>query len=336
MKRIILFTLLALFVLGAAKLPAAISAYAFGDYYFVLKNHKTELEDQNGFWLRRVYVTYEGDISDKLKARARLELNSPGTFTTSAANITPYLKDAYIAYQYAPLHKVTVGIQDSLAYGNIEKFYGYRHLEKTMFDLYKNRSSRDFAIDFSGAFDAAKKFNYSVQYGNYSGNKNETDKYKQVGARFFVNVTPKLLVEVNGDVSTVSGVKTSTLVQGFVGYKEDWGRLGVNYGQEMVKEDGKDDANMAVLSAFAVAKLGKKLEAVARYDMSMDPQLHGQGDYLLIEKGYKTNLAILGLAWNIHPKFQIMPNIKMVSYKENNGVKPASDTYFNLTWYYQF
>jgi hypothetical protein len=336
MKRIVLFVLLALFVFSVAKLPAAISAYAFGDYYLVLKNHKEAVDGQHGLWLRRVYITYESDISDKLKARARLELNSPGNFSTSAANITPYLKDAYISFQYAPLHKVTAGIQDSLAFSNIEKFYGYRHLEKTMFDLYKVRSSRDFAIDFSGAFDKDKKFNYSVQFGNYSGNKNETDKYKQVGARFFINVTPKLLVEVNGDVSAVSGVKTSYLVQGFVGYKDDWGRLGVNYGQEMVREDGKDDVDFGVFSAFAVAKLGKKLEAVARYDMSVDPQLYGQGDFLPIEKGYKSNLAILGLAWNLHPKFQIMPNIKMVSYKESNGMKPGSDTYFNITWYYQF
>ncbi len=335
MKRIIWFTLLALFALSAVKLPAAISAYAFGDYYLVLKNHNEAVEDQHGLWLRRVYITYESSISDKLKARARLELNSPGDFTTSST-IVPYLKDAYISFQYAPLHKVTAGIQDSLAFSNIEKFYGYRHLEKTMFDLYKVRSSRDFAIDFSGAFDAGKKFNYSLQYGNYSGNKGENNPYKQVGARLFVNVTPKLLVEVNGDASTVSGVKTSYLIQGFVGYNDDWGRVGVNYGQEMVKEDGKDDTDFGVFSAFAVAKLGKKLEAVARYDMSVDPQRYGQGDFLPIVKGYKSNLAILGLAWNLHPKFQIMPNIKMVSYKENNGIKPASDTYFNITWYYQF
>jgi hypothetical protein len=328
--------LLALLIWGARELPAAISAYAFGDYYFVLKQHDATLEDQNGFWLRRIYITYESDISDKLKARARLELNSPGNFTTSAANLTPYLKDAYISYQFAPLHKLTIGIQDSLAFGNIEKFYGYRQLEKTMFDLYKVRSSRDFAIDLSGALDAAKKFNYSVQFGNYSGNKNETDKYKQVGARFFVNVTPELMIEVNGDISTLSSVKKSYLYQLFAGYKGDWGRVGLNLGRETVKEEGKDDANFGVFSAFAVAKLSKKFEAVARYDMSIDPQLYGQSDYLVIEKGYKTNLAILGLAWNIHPKFQIMPNLKMVSYKENNGVKPGSDTYFNVTFYYQF
>jgi hypothetical protein len=336
MKRPILFTILALFVLSSVKLPAAISAYAFGDYYFVLKQHNETLKDQNGFWLRRVYITYESDISDKLKARARLELSSPGSFSTSAATLVPVLKDAYISYQFAPLHKLTLGIQDSLSFSNIEKFYGYRHLEKTPFDLYKVRSSRDFALCLSGTFDTAKKFNYAVQYGNYSGNKSETDKYKQVGARLFVNVTPQLMLEVNGDYSTISASKKSTLFQLFAGYKGDWGRVGAGYGRESVQEDGKDDANYGVFSAFAVATLSKKLEAVARYDMSADPQLHGQGDYLIIEKGTKTNLFILGLAWNIHPKFQIMPNVKMVSYKEVGGIKPGSDTYFNVTFYYQF
>ena len=334
-KKIIL-TLVLLMGLQCIQLPAAISAYAFGEYYIVLKQHNETLKDQNGLWLRRVYITYESDISDKLKARARLELNSPGNFSTSAATLIPVLKDAYVSYQFTPLHKLTLGIQESLSFSNIEKFFGYRHLEKTPFDLYKVRSSRDFALCLSGALDTTKKFNYSVQYGNYSGNKSETDKFKQIGARFFVNVTPELMIEVNGDISTISAVKKSYLYQLFAGYKGDWGRVGAGYGSEIVKENGKDVTNFGLFSVFAVAKLGKKLEAVARYDMSADPQLHGQGDYLVIEKGTKTDLFILGLAWNIHSKFQIMPNLKLVSYKENMGVKPGSDTYFNVTFYYQF
>ena len=180
MKRSILLPLLGLLLLGATQLPAGISAYAFGDYYFVLNQHNADLEDQNGLWLRRVYITYYFYISDKLKARARLELSSAGNFSTSASTLVPVLKDAYIAYQFAPLHKLTLGIQDSLSFSNIEKFYGYRHLEKTPFDLYKVRSSRDFALCLSGSFDTAKKDD-SVQYGNFSGNKSETDQYKQVG-----------------------------------------------------------------------------------------------------------------------------------------------------------
>ncbi|HEX7502822.1 MAG TPA: hypothetical protein VF451_05340, partial [Acidobacteriota bacterium] len=64
---------------------------------------------------------------------------------------------------------------------------------------------------------------------------------------------------------------------------------------------------------------------------------YGQGDFLVIEKGFKTNLVILGLGWNIHPKLQIMPNIKLLSYKANSaGFKPAANQQFNLTFYYQF
>jgi len=46
---------------------------------------------------------------------------------------------------------------------------------------------------------------------------------------------------------------------------------------------------------------------------------------------------IAGLGWNIHPKFQVMPNLKMVTYKEDaSGVKPNGFTQFNMTFFYQF
>jgi len=46
---------------------------------------------------------------------------------------------------------------------------------------------------------------------------------------------------------------------------------------------------------------------------------------------------IAGLGWNIHPKFQVMPNLKMVTYKEDaSGVKPNGFTQFNITFFYQF
>jgi len=336
MKRSILFILLVLFVLSAVQLPAAISAYAFGDYYFVLKNHTAALEDLNGFWLRRIYLTYDADISDKLKARARLEMHSDAKFGASQLSITPFIKDAYISYQFAPLHKLQLGIQESLTWANIEKFYGYRHLEKTAFDLYKVRSSRDFGLSLGGSLDQAKKFNYTVLFGNYSSYRQETDKYKQIAMRLTVNPTPNLMFEASGDFATISATKKSSLFQGFAGYTDDWGRVGLNFGQETVSEDNKDDVDFGVFSGFAVVKLGKKFEFLARHDMTTKPQPYGQSDFIVIEKGYKTNLTILGLGWNIHPKFQIMPNVKMVSYKENKGVKPGSDTYFNVTFYYQF
>lgn len=343
MKHVILTVLIGLLLLPAV-LNAAVSAYAFGDYYMVLDHHAVDAktgakpyEDQNGFWLRRIYLTYDSDLSDKLKARARLEMGSDGKFGSSALNLTPFVKDAYISYQFLPLHSVTLGIQESLTWANIEKFYGYRHLEKTAFDLYKVRSSRDFGVALKGSFDAKKVFNYAVMFGNNSSYRQETDKYKEIAARLTLNPNAHLMVEGGIDFVKISAVRKSSLWQLFAGYQGDWGRVGANYGRETISETGKADVHFGVFSAFAVGKFSKKIEGIVRYDAALDPQPNGQGDYLIIDKGFKTGFFTAGLGWNLHPKFQILPNIKIVNYKENSaGVKPDRDTYFNVTFYYQF
>jgi hypothetical protein len=342
LKKIIL-TLVLLMGLLAIQLPAAISAYAFGDYYFVLKHHAVDsvsnqklYEDQNGFWLRRIYLTYDADISDKLKARARLEMNSDGKFSTTAASINSFVKDAYVSYQFLPLHSLTLGIQEHLSFANVEKFYGYRHVEKTSLDLYKVRDSRDFGLSAKGYFDTAKKFSYAVMFGNNSSYRQETNKQKALSARLTFAPNANWMFEVYGDMVQVDAVKKDTLLSAFAGYQGDWGRLGVNYITKTLKETGKSDAEYSLIQAFAVAKMGKKFEVLVRYDQTFDAQPSGQDSYVIIEKGYKTSLFLAGLGWNIHPKFQIMPNLKMVSYKENNGKKPGTDTYFNVTFYYQF
>lgn len=338
MKKVFVF-LVGAILLAIAVMPvnAGVSAYAFGDYYYMFKSNNASQEKLTGFWLRRLYITYDADISDKIKARARLEMNSDGKLGSSELTLTPYVKDAYVSYQFLPMHVLSIGIQESLTFNNIEKFWGYRHLEKTMFDLYKNRSSREFGVSLKGSFDAEKKFNYTVLFGNFSGNKEEIDKYKTIAASFVINAIPNVMLEVNGDYAKRSATKKSVLLQAFAGYQGDWGRIGLNYGQETIKETGKADVNFGVFSAFAVAKFNKFVEAVARYEVTADPQINGNNTFLLIEKGYKTNLFIVGLGWNIHPKFQVMPNLKLVSYKENaNGVKPNDFSQFNITFYYQF
>lgn len=337
-KRVMMFVLLTV-LLAIVSLPvkAAFSAYAFGDYYFILNSPADTQEDQHGFWLRRVYMTYDADISDKIKARARLEMNGDGKLGTTELSLTPYLKDAYVSYQFHPQHALILGIQDSLTYANIEKFYGYRHLEKTPFDLYKTRSSRDFGLTLKGNFDSGKKFNYAFMYGNYSSNKEETNKYKQVSGSFIFNPNPNWMFEVNGDLVKISATKKSSLLQAFAGFTGNWGRIGLNYGRETITEDGKDDVDFNLFSAFLVGKFSPKLEAVVRYDMCMDPLISGNDRFLLIAKGYEANFLMAGLGINIHPKFQVMPNIKMISYKEDAaGVTPADFSQFNVTFYWVF
>jgi len=337
-KRVTMFVLLATLLVAVSQpVKAAFSAYAFGDYYFILNSPTDTQEDQHGFWLRRVYMTYDADISDKIKARARLEMHSDGKFGASELTLNPFVKDAYVSYQFHPLHAVMLGIQESLTWANIEKFYGYRHLEKTPFDLYKTRSSRDFGLSLKGSFDSGKKFNYAFMYGNYSSYKEEINQYKQVSGRFTFNPDANWMFEISGDLVNLSATKKSSLLQAFAGFTGDWGRIGLNYGRETITEDGKNDINFNLFSAFLVGKFSPKLEAVVRYDMCMDPLISGNDRFFLIAKGYEANFLMAGLGINIHPKFQVMPNIKMISYKEDAaGVTPADFSQFNITFYWVF
>ncbi len=80
------------------------SGWMFGDYYYAVTHHDEAVEGNNGFWLRRIYFTYDNTLSDKIAMRFRLEMNSPGDFKTSST-LVPFVKDAYLT---AKLGKHTV------------------------------------------------------------------------------------------------------------------------------------------------------------------------------------------------------------------------------------
>ena len=60
-----------------------ISGLMFGDYYWFAADHRDVLEEQNGFWLRRIFLTYDQKFSEAFSTRVRLEMNSPGPTTTT-------------------------------------------------------------------------------------------------------------------------------------------------------------------------------------------------------------------------------------------------------------
>ena len=62
-----------------------VSGYVFGDAYAVLAHHEPEVEDQNGFWIRRGYLTFDARVAEEWSARLRFEFNSPGDFETDSS-----------------------------------------------------------------------------------------------------------------------------------------------------------------------------------------------------------------------------------------------------------
>jgi hypothetical protein len=73
---------LAVLTLTATAMPAfagegKFSALLFGDAYWMAANHDSTLEDMNGLWIRRFYLTYDQKFDDNWSARLRLEASRP-------------------------------------------------------------------------------------------------------------------------------------------------------------------------------------------------------------------------------------------------------------------
>lgn len=87
----------------------------FGDYYWFAQDHDPKWDGQQGFWLRRIYFTFDYTFNPRFMTRLRLEANSNGTLANT--NLTAYVKDAYLRW--------TVGEQHNLLRGRVGLSYRY-------------------------------------------------------------------------------------------------------------------------------------------------------------------------------------------------------------------
>jgi len=333
------------------------SGLMFGDYYWYDKWHQdqisatntTKVEGQQGFWLRRAYFTYDLALSEKFTTRFRLEANSNGQF--AGGNLVPYVKDAYLKWNFAGKQQLTLGIQPSLTFDWLEGFWGLRHIEKTPADLYRIDSSRDFGVTFSGPVATVKNLSYSAQVGNESGTGSETDKYKIVRVEGRYDMNPGIAIEgLYSNAKRASG-QDRTTAQGFVGWRNKVARVGGQYLWQDRKSGkaGTPDQKLGIWSAFGVWEpKPKKAELFARFDSvkgdlgGTDTGLPGADgiDYWIMSTKQPFKAYFLGGEWFLNPSIRVSPNVEWVKYdKDPDPVKFAGrdqDRIFRLTFFWTF
>lgn len=314
-----------------------VSGYAFGDAYAVIDHHLPAAKAaDNGFWLRRAYLTVDNTYSPNFSSRLRFEMNSPGDFTTGG-NITPFVKDAYLTYKRNDAFSLVAGISPPPTFDVIESFWGYRSVEKTPVDLQRLEGSRDFGLAAKGTV-AAGKFKYNAMYangGNVPQELQDNGKAAYLSLGFYPNSS--FFFEIAGDTEERPADEKRTLYQGFAGFQGAWGRAGAQYTKQTRTQTGKADIDIALASAFGVFKLNPKLNLLARYDHVMDPNPGASGiAYLPMVNNAESQLAIVGLDWTIAPKINLIPNVEHVTYKAVSGADPDDDTLARVTLYFQF
>ena len=314
----------------------AFKGYMFGDAYYLASHDDGGADDgiegANGLWFRRIYLTFDWKFSKTWSARMRTEMNSPGDFT-SKAKLEPVAKNAYVRWTKGN-HHITLGLSGTPTWGVIDPFWGYRSVEKTLLDLQRLGSSSDMGVAFKGSLDQAKKLRYHLMLANGNSNSSETNKGKKVMLALGVFPSDAIVLEGYVDYDELPGENDRVTVQGFFGFQQEAGRIGVQYVFQNRDVEGGERVVLNGLSVFGVVKLSEKVHAFARYDAMLDPNPDaGKIPYLPFDPGFKSNMVLVGIDFVPQEQVHLMPNVEAVFY-ESDG--PAATILPRLTFYVVF
>jgi hypothetical protein len=344
------------------KLPYKFSGYMFGDYFYNTSRDPLFAtatpppnvalggpEDLNGFLFRRIYLTFDDDISPDFTARFRLEADSASL--DSRGKITVFVKDAYLRWKQAlGRSDIWFGIHPTPAYEVSESLWAYRSLEKTIMDLRGIVSSRDIGASLRGPIDSGGKFSYWVMFGNGSGNNPETDKFKRLYGQFewkpndhftatfyqdlralpdITNPNNTAQTLSNDSYTTAWFVDYGTKDKYNIGYEGFFTRQNNGFTTGTAPAVVIDDKKTIGHSVWAWYNFNTKVGVVGRYDY-FNPNNRD------IAIGDKRDLFIGSLVLKPHKNVWIMPNIYWEGYEDIVGKSIKSSVTARLTLYYIF
>ena len=330
--------------MAMAHAEGKVSSYMFGDYAWIAQSNDADLDGKSGFVVRRIYATYNNDIDEKFSARIRLEM-AQKDFSGASGKMEPVVKGAFLKYKSGD-HDLYAGLSGTPTWGLVEKFWGYRWLEKTPLDLHKFGSSRDIGLACKGHLDEEKKIGYHFMIGQGDYTYNETDKGKKYYGALSYKATDQLIIEAYGDFEDSEDDTPNTAshtIQGFVGYKGDFGRIGAMYALNSAEVANETDStiDVSIVSGFVVWKLSDNLNGVARLDYLLDPNSGAGGvSYLpMVATAKNTMLVILGVDYQAAKNVHIQPNVDIGSYGDDvtAGVDKAdSELIPRVSIFYKF
>lgn len=323
------------------------SGYAFGDYFYNISSPTSGLSDLNGIQFRRIYLTYDYAISETFSSRFRLEADQ--TANSSDGKVGTFVKDAYLQWKNIfDGSDLVFGIQPTPGSEVAESVWGNRFLEKTIMDLRGIVSSRDMGIALKGKLTDDGMFKYWLLFGNGSGNKPETDKYKRYYAQMQFSPIENITLSGYGDFKAKKSILDLSDSSGTVSNNDLTGALLAGYAekgvfslgaegvfvisQNSIKKSAKElaDKNGLGFSVYGTFTLTEAYGLIGRYDY-FDPNTDSNA------KGDLKNLFIGGLTYKPDPKVTISPNLIYETTEKTPGKsEPDPAITARLTVFYNF
>jgi hypothetical protein len=347
MKRaILLLAGLFLFAQGLLVAQGKFSGLMFGDYYYnvardgkygtgLFANSTTPASAgaaagntaMQAFQIRRIYLTYDNDLTDQFTFRFRVEDDQSAIFGNG--KLGDFIKDAYLKWKNVfSGSDLIFGIQPTSAYDISEAAWGYRPLEKVIMDVRGIVSSRDNGIALRGKLTGDGMLNYWVMIANQSANGVAANKYKRYSALVQVKPIANFQATVNIDFQArpnhlgVHGdsLSNNILVPSlFLGYAQpsqySFGIEGFLKSQSnQYKPAGGSLGSQSGMgiSVWGSYNIESELAVVLRYD-NYDPNTDSNS------KGDAQNYIIAGLDWKVAKNVSIMPNLLYETYEAPSG-----------------
>jgi hypothetical protein len=382
MKRLFLVAaILCFFGTNSINAQGKFSGYMFGDYYYnILRDNGTHLNSASSstapggtamqaFQFRRIYLTYDNDISEKFTARFRLEADQGAGTSTLPQNdalnggkIGVFVKDAYLKWKNIfSGSDLIFGVQPTPANDVSETIWGYRSLEKTITDLRGIVDTRDMGLSLKGKITDDGMLNYWVMFGNGAGvARPESDKYKRYYAHLQIRPVEKMQTTLYVDYKDVPDISNSYTKSNlnnsavttalFIGYSEP---LSYNFGIEAFIQSASNALKDTVtrsyssksimgFSVFGSYNIIPELAIVARFD-NFNPGTDDKGkDPVVVTSAVANgnlsrNYLIAGLSWKVDKNVSFIPNILYETYEAPVGRgEPDPSITARLTVYYAF
>lgn len=239
---------------------AEFKGMVFGDYYFIASGAR---EKENGFRVRRVYLTHDLRWNKAIAGRVRLEANDGGF--NSQKKLEVYLKNVYLHVKN-DRHAIYVGLSGTPTWNVSEAAWGYRSVQKTMMDRNKIASSTDMGIAYRGRLDGDGKVNARLTLGNGSGVRSEENNGKRIYG--LLHFKPSALnATAYADWERRGGGEDRTTVAAFVGLMDRKFHGGV---EGFVQWRNVDNTQVRGISLFGTGRISRKAKVFVRGDL-FDP-----------------------------------------------------------------
>ncbi len=257
---------------------------------------------RNSFELKRAYLGYKYNFSEKISAKIILD----GSKASEASDFTVFAKNAQLDWKIVDKIKLSGGLIGTKQFDTQEKFRGYRYIIKAFQDEFGFGASADLGVNGEISLNEFITANLFILNGEgYTNMQDDAGSLKLGGNVIltpFDGFTFKAYYDIYGndfyinDSLTLNDTASMSTISFFGGYKTDKFRIGAEYNMQLngIKySDFSKDYNLTGIALYGTYIINPKFEVFGQWMNVQLSQPEGNPDNLSYKK--EGNLILAGI-----------------------------------------